>query len=69
MCFLSIAALYEIIEWLVSKLAHGGKAARDFLGTQGDIWDTQWDISLNLLGTILALLIFSKFHNRLLNKL
>ncbi|MEH7380446.1 DUF2238 domain-containing protein [Bacillus sp. JJ1533] len=66
---LAIAALYEIIEWLVSKIAHGGKAAKDFLGTQGDIWDTQWDMSLNLLGTILALLIFSKYHNRLMNKL
>ncbi|WP_411266252.1 DUF2238 domain-containing protein [Bacillus sp. HNG] len=66
---LAIAALYEIIEWLVSKIAHGGKAARDFLGTQGDIWDTQWDMSLSFIGAILALLIFSKLHNRLLNKL
>ncbi|MEH7235051.1 DUF2238 domain-containing protein [Bacillus sp. JJ1562] len=66
---LAIAALYEIIEWLVSKIAHGGKAAKDFLGTQSDIWDTQWDMSLTFLGSILALLIFSKLHNRLLNKL
>ncbi|MDQ0218625.1 DUF2238 domain-containing protein [Peribacillus cavernae] len=65
---LAIAALYEIIEWLVSKISHGGKAARDFLGTQGDIWDTQWDMSLTLVGTILALIFISRLHNRLLKK-
>ncbi|MEQ2527782.1 DUF2238 domain-containing protein [Bacillaceae bacterium CLA-AA-H227] len=63
---LAIAALYEIIEWLVSKMTHGGKAAKDFLGTQGDIWDTQWDMLLTLLGSIFALLILSKLHDRFL---
>ncbi|WP_246042001.1 DUF2238 domain-containing protein [Robertmurraya kyonggiensis] len=61
---LSIAALYEIIEWLVSKMTHGGKAAKDFLGTQGDIWDAQWDMLLTLLGSIFALLILTKLHDR-----
>ncbi|MCY8235008.1 DUF2238 domain-containing protein [Priestia endophytica] len=65
---LAIASLYEIIEWLVSKITKGGKAAKDFLGTQGDIWDTQWDMSFALVGSILALLILSKLHNRLLKK-
>lgn len=63
---LSIAALYEIIEWLVSKITKGGKASKDFLGTQGDIWDTQWDMSLSLVGSIVALLIFSKLHTKML---
>lgn len=66
---LSIAALYEIIEWLVSKITKGGKAAKDFLGTQGSIWDTQWDMSFALVGTILALLIFSNLHDSQLRKL
>jgi putative membrane protein len=65
---LAIASLYEIIEWLVSKITKGGKAAKDFLGTQGDIWDTQWDMSFTLVGSILTLLILSKLHNRLLKK-
>ncbi|KEK21712.1 DUF2238 domain-containing protein [Bacillus gaemokensis] len=63
---LAIAALYEIIEWLAFKIAKGGKAAKDFLGMQGDIWDAQWDMSLALVGSILALLILSTLHNRLL---
>ncbi|MFT4414212.1 DUF2238 domain-containing protein [Fredinandcohnia humi] len=66
---LAIASLYEIIEWLVSKITKGGKAAKDFLGTQGDIWDTQWDMLLTLIGSLLALLIFSKLHTNLLRKM
>ncbi|MCQ6277343.1 DUF2238 domain-containing protein [Bacillus sp. V3B] len=65
---LAIGASYEIIEWLVSKITKGGKASKDFLGTQGDIWDTQWDMLLTLVGSIFALLIFSKLHSRLLGK-
>jgi putative membrane protein len=65
---LAIAALYEIIEWLVSKISKGGEASKDFLGIQGDIWDTQWDMLCCLIGSIVALLIFSKLHNRLLKK-
>jgi putative membrane protein len=65
---LAIAALYEIIEWLVSKIGKEGKATKEFLGTQGDIWDTQWDMLFCLVGSVVAWLIFSKLHNRLLQK-
>lgn len=65
---LAIAALYEIIEWLAFKIAKGGKATKDFLGMQGDIWDAQWDMSLALVGSILALLTLSTLHNRILKK-
>jgi putative membrane protein len=65
---LAIAALYEIVEWLVSKISKGGEASKDFLGIQGDIWDTQWDMLCCLIGSIVALLIFSKLHDRLLKK-
>lgn len=65
---LAIASLYEIVEWLVSKINKGGKASKDFLGTQGDIWDTHWDMSLTLLGSILALLFLSKLHDRMLKR-
>lgn len=66
---LAIAALYEIIEWLVSKITHGGKASKDFLGTQGDIWDSQWDMTLTFVGSILALVLLSSLHNLLIKKL
>lgn len=66
---LAIAALYEIVEWLSTKLHFAKKASEDFLGMQGDEWDAQWDMSFALIGAILALLIFSKLHNRQLEKL
>ena len=66
---LAIGALYEIIEWLASIISKGKKASTEFLGTQGDIWDAQWDMSLTLVGSIFALIIFSKLHNKLLGKI
>ncbi|MEI2358700.1 DUF2238 domain-containing protein [Mesobacillus zeae] len=63
---LAIAALYEIIEWLFSEISKGGKTAKDFLGNQGDIWDSQWDMSCTFIGSIIALLFLSKLHNKLL---
>ncbi|WNS75752.1 DUF2238 domain-containing protein [Bacillus sp. DTU_2020_1000418_1_SI_GHA_SEK_038] len=65
---LAIGALYEIIEWLSTKIKRGGNETKEFLGMQGDIWDALWDMSLTFLGSILALLIFSKLHNKLLEK-
>lgn len=65
---LAIAALYEIIEWLSTKISKGGKGAKDFLGMQGDRWDAQWDMFLALIGTILTLLLFTKFHDKLLKR-
>jgi putative membrane protein len=57
---LAIGAFYEIIEWASTTIAKGGKATKDFLGMQGDIWDAQWDMFLLLVGSILAILIFTK---------
>ncbi|MGB2993351.1 MAG: DUF2238 domain-containing protein [Paenisporosarcina sp.] len=65
---LAIAALYEIVEWLSTKLPYAKKATEDFLGMQGDQWDAQWDMSFALFGSILALLILSKLHNQQLRK-
>ncbi|MGB5946920.1 DUF2238 domain-containing protein [Paenisporosarcina sp.] len=65
---LAIAALYEIVEWLSTKLPYAKKATEDFLGMQGDKWDAQWDMSFALIGSILALLILSKLHNQQLRK-
>ncbi|WP_430510502.1 DUF2238 domain-containing protein [Gottfriedia solisilvae] len=63
---LSISALYEIIEWIYSAIRSGNKEAKQFVGMQGDIWDAQWDMSLTLIGSIIALLILSKWHNKYL---
>ncbi|QDQ00951.1 DUF2238 domain-containing protein [Lysinibacillus fusiformis] len=65
---LAIAAFYEIIEWLSTKISKGGKVSKDFLGMQGDKWDAQWDMFLALIGTILALLLFTKLHDKLIRK-
>ncbi|WP_397260262.1 DUF2238 domain-containing protein [Peribacillus simplex] len=65
---LAIGALYEIIEWIAAIISKGGKASKEFLGTQGDIWDAQWDMSLTLIGSILVLFTLSKLHDKLLRK-
>lgn len=65
---LAVAALYEIIEWLSTKISKGSQTSKDFLGMQGDKWDAQWDMSLAFVGAILTLMIFSKVHDKLLNK-
>ena len=62
-CFcLAFSAFYELIEFWTA-LASGG-AATDFLGTQGDVWDTQWDMQLALIGAVCALALLSGIHDR-----
>lgn len=59
---LAISAVYEFIEWWAAVI--GGGAATDFLGTQGDVWDTQWDMFLAFLGAIGAQLLLARTHDR-----
>jgi putative membrane protein len=59
---LAFSALYEMLEWWTALL--GGIAATDFLGTQGDVWDTQWDMFLAGVGATAALLLLSRLHDR-----
>ncbi|MGZ8258646.1 MAG: DUF2238 domain-containing protein [Methylotenera sp.] len=59
---LSISAVYEFIEWWVA--VYEGGAADAFLGTQGDVWDTQWDMFLALLGSIAAQFLLAKAHDK-----
>ncbi|MGV3464854.1 MAG: DUF2238 domain-containing protein [Heyndrickxia sp.] len=63
---LAISALYEIIEWLAAEIL--GRSAKDFLGTQGDIWDSEWDMSLAFLGGMICLFFLSHLHNKFLRK-
>jgi putative membrane protein len=61
---LGISAFYELIEWWVAVAA--GQAADAFLGTQGDPWDTQWDMFLALVGAVAAQIMFGRAHDRAL---
>ena len=67
-CFcLAFSALYELIEFWTALAT--GEAAEAFLGTQGDVWDTQWDMQMALLGAVTALLTLSRVHDRALARL
>ena len=61
---LGISAMYELLEWWIAVAT--GTAADAFLATQGDVWDTQWDMFLALIGAIAAQLILGHMHNRML---
>ncbi|WP_458119638.1 DUF2238 domain-containing protein [Paenibacillus sp. Z6-24] len=64
---MAISAAYELIEFAVAGLT--GTAAEAFLGTQGDVWDTQWDMTFALGGAVIALLLLSRYHNAELRRL
>lgn len=64
---LAISAFYEMIEWWVA-VASGDEAVA-FLATQGDVWDTQWDMFLALLGAISSQLLLGRWHDRQLVRL
>ena len=64
---LGISAFYELIEWWTALAS--GAGANDFLGSQGDIWDTQSDMFHALIGAVSALVLFSAIHNRAIRKL
>ncbi len=59
---LAVSACYEFIEWWTALIE--GEAATDFLGTQGDVWDTQWDMFLAFIGAMLAQVSLSRVQDR-----
>lgn len=64
---LAFSAFYELIEWWVALLA--GQGAEDFLGTQGDPWDTQSDMFMALLGALLSVSCLSGSQDRQIARL
>ncbi|MCM2316362.1 MAG: DUF2238 domain-containing protein [Thermoanaerobaculia bacterium] len=64
---LAFSAVYELIEWTAAVLS--AEAAESFLGTQGDVFDTQKDMALALVGAIVAQLVLGKLHDRQLARL
>ncbi len=63
---MTVSAGYELVEWLTAVLM--GQGADAFLGTQGDPWDTQWDMFMCLVGAISAQLLLSRWHDRQMDK-
>ena len=64
---LAFSAFYELIEWWVALLA--GQGAEDFLGTQGDPWDTQSDMLMALLGALLSVIALAGLQDRQIARL
>jgi putative membrane protein len=62
---LAISACYEFIEWWAALAL--GQGADAFLGTQGDVWDTQWDMFMALVGAVCAQLLLARVHDRQLD--
>lgn len=60
---ISVAAIYEMIEWWFAA-TYGGEAGAAFLGSQGDIWDAQKDMLMDTLGGVSALVLFYVFSLR-----
>ena len=59
---MAISACYELIEWAAALAL--GQGADEFLGTQGDVWDTQSDMFMALIGASTALLLLARWHDR-----
>jgi putative membrane protein len=67
-CFcLALSASYELLEWAVAVIS--GDTADAFLGTQGDVWDTQSDMALALVGAVIALATLGPVHDRQLARI
>ncbi|MGW3248550.1 DUF2238 domain-containing protein [Streptomyces sp. NPDC001070] len=58
----AFSAFFELLEWWAALI--GGHSADAFLATQGDVWDTQWDMFCALVGAVLSLLLLSRVHDR-----
>jgi putative membrane protein len=63
---LAISATYELIEWRVAVST--GDESVAFLATQGDPWDTQWDMLTALIGALASLILLSRFHDKSMAK-
>ncbi len=59
---LAVAAFWELLEWWVALIA-ASDVGEAFLGSQGDIWDAQWDMFMALAGSMVALPLLSRSHD------
>jgi putative membrane protein len=61
---MAFTGIFEIIEFAAAKFF--ADASDAYLGSQGDVWDAQWDMLLCAVGTIVSILLFRRLHIRLL---
>jgi putative membrane protein len=59
---MTVSSCYELIEWAAALVL--GQGADEFLGTQGDVWDTQADMFFALIGSCAAIMLLSRLHDR-----
>ena len=64
---LAISARYEFVEWFSAVV--GGSSADAFLGTQGDVWDTQWDMLMAFIGAMTAQILLARVQDKQLARL
>jgi putative membrane protein len=64
---MTVSVTYEFVEWGTALIF--GQGAEEFLGTQGDPWDTQWDMFMALVGAVTALLLFTRLQDRQIARL
>ena len=64
---MAVSVTYEFAEWGAAMVSE--EAAESFLGTQGDHWDTQWDMFLATLGAIAAQVLLARWHDRQLENM
>lgn len=64
---MAISAWYEILEFIVARIL--GSSAENFLGTQGDVWDTQWDMTSCFIGAIASLAVIPSWQDRAIARL
>ncbi|MDH3827069.1 MAG: DUF2238 domain-containing protein, partial [Desulfobacterales bacterium] len=65
---LAIAAFWELLEWWIALIV-ASDVGTAFLGSQGDIWDAQWDMFLALAGAMVAVPLFYRIHDRSMMRL
>jgi putative membrane protein len=59
---LALSAVYEFVEWWAAVIL--GQGADAFLGSQGDAWDTQWDMFMCLVGAVLSQALLARLQDR-----
>jgi len=64
---MAISAWYEILEFASAKAF--GDSAENFLGTQGDMWDTQWDMTTCFIGALCSVAVMPRWHDRQIQEL
>lgn len=60
---LASSTIYELVEFAAALIMGEGNT-KDFLAMQGDVWDTQWDITMALIGVLIAMLFVKRYHDK-----